>query len=149
MEADCKVRSLLSIGKAIEDWCKQNNITQLELAGALGVSDSLIRRVCRGERELQSREIAVLAHLMDKPYEFFIPNDDGIEDDLYLKNLGNRNLTQAEIMQRKIKRKCIANDESERRLSAAVEKIRNVKDVKQKAQMVRHVESMLELAGCD
>lgn len=147
LDTDGGVRTLLSIGKAIEAWCKQNKVKQVELGDALGLSDSRIRDIERGKRELSSKEIAVLSYLMNKPYEFFIPNDNDIEDNLYLKNLGNRNLTPAEKMQRDIKRKCSPNDESERRLSAAMEQIRNVKDVDKKAKMIQHVENMLELAG--
>ena len=71
-----------------------------------------------------------------------------VSEDIYLQNLKNRSMSVSERMQRRIRQKCAANDEAERRLSAAVEIIQNVKDVKQKDRLIRHVEGMLELAGC-
>lgn len=148
MEPDCKVRTLVSIGQDIKKWCEQNNVGQLELMEALGVSDSTIRRIWKGTKALSSSEISRLSYIMNKPYEFFIPTDQDVAENIYLQNLKKRSMSTSERMQRKIRQKCTANDETERRLSAAVEKIRNVKDIKQKDRLVQHVEGMLELAGC-
>ncbi len=148
MEPDRNVRTLAMIGQDIETWCKQNNIKQDELVEALEVSKSTIYRICNGTHSLSSKEISRLAYLMNKPYEFFIPTDQNVSEDIYLQNLKNRSMSVSERMQRRIRQKCAANDEAERRLSAAVEIIQNVKDVKQKDRLIRHVEGMLELAGC-
>lgn len=148
MEPDCKVRTLVSIGKDIRNWCNQNNIKRSELMEALEVSESTIYRICSGAHTLSSEQISRLAYLMNKPYEFFIPTDQNISENIYLQNLKKRSMSTSERMQRRIRQKCTANDEAERRLSAAVEIIQNVKDAKQKDRLIRHVESMLELAGC-
>ena len=148
MEPDCKVRTLVSIGEDIRIWCVQNNIKRTELMEALEVSESTIYRICNGTHTLSSKQISRLAYLMNKPYEFFIPTDQEILENIYLQNLKKRSMSTSERMQRKIRQKCAANDEAERRLSAAVEIIQSVKDVKQKDRLIRHVVGMLELAGC-
>ena len=92
--------------------------------------------------------LTIILKIFDKNFERLHPTDQEILENIYLQNLKKRSMSTSERMQRKIRQKCAANDEAERRLSAAVEIIQSVKDVKQKDRLIRHVEGMLELAGC-
>ena len=76
MDTDSTVRSMFTIGQEISIWCEKNHIINQELADALAVSRETVKRIKNGTRELTSKEIRKLSVLMEKPAEFFIPNDD-------------------------------------------------------------------------
>lgn len=89
MEPGCEVRTLKIIGNEIKEWCKNNKITQTELAAALDVSDMTVRRIWKGKKALTSVEIGILMEAMPNvPIEFFIPTDMGGRCVEYAKNLG-------------------------------------------------------------
>lgn len=81
MDTDSTVRSMCTIGQEISIWCEKNHITNQELADALAVSRETVKRIKNGTRELTSKEIRRLSVLMEKPADFFIPNDDELDED--------------------------------------------------------------------
>lgn len=141
METDCTVRSQLSIGRDIKIWCKEKKISQQELADALKVSTMTIRRIWKGEKELTLREANKLSQLMGKELEFFLPNDDDIEEDIYFQNLKKSCSIQPDNNRNKKAR-------IDRRLSVAVKKIESISNIEREEMMVDHIEGMLKLADC-
>ena len=81
MIADSTVRSMCTIGQEISIWCEKNHIINQELADALAVSRETVKRIKNGTRELTSKEIRKLSVLMEKQADFFIPNDDELDED--------------------------------------------------------------------
>lgn len=145
MQPDCKIRTLFTIGNEIHIWCDQNGITIQELADALQISRESVKRIYNGTKAyLTSREIRILSHIMGKPVDFFIPNDDGLEDDAFLANLGQKSSQYDAVSV--IKKKSAANIEIDRRLAASVETINNVDDLRKKEHMVRQIELIAETA---
>ena len=146
MDTDGGVRTMLSIGKAIEEWCKQYNIKQQELADVLQVSTMTIRRLWHGEKCLTAREINRMSRLMGEPYEFFIPDDEFLEEDFYFESIRKRCGSSSETVTYKKPKQCDENETLDRRLSVAVKKIETVEDAEQKLQIVRQVEFAAQLA---
>lgn len=145
MGSASEVRTIKSIWEEVEKWRVLNHIKKLELATALGMTDQTLRRLYNGERDyFTSKEIKTLSHLMGKPKDFFFPDDE--EENFYEENLKRRCETPEEKAKRRIKEKCAENDEADRRLSAAVKIIKNVKNRDSKKTLVKQIEGLAVLA---
>lgn len=133
MDTDSTVRSMCTIGQEISIWCEKNHITNQELADALAVSRETVKRIKNGTRELTSKEIRRLSVLMEKPAEFFIPNDDDLEEDasiqiVKMKNAGQNAFSRA-------KEKAQKNNEMEKMLADAMETINGIVNVEKKRKI--------------
>ena len=94
MIADSTVRSMCTIGQEISIWCEKNHIINQELADALAVSRETVKRIKNGTRELTSKEIRKLSVLMEKQADFFIPNDDELDEDTSIQIVKRKNAGQ-------------------------------------------------------
>lgn len=153
MEPGCEVRTLKIIGNEIKEWCKNNKITQTELAAALDVSDMTVRRIWKGKKALTSVEIGILMEAMPNvPIEFFIPTDMGGRCVEYAKNLGeNRDKDYYTESQQKainrIKKKFCVEDEENRRLEAAMDAVKSIKDEQKRKLAIQQIELIVKAAG--
>lgn len=144
LESACEVRSMEVILDDIEKWRKKNHITKTELATAMEMTEKTLSRLYNGERTyFTSEEIGCLCDLMNKPADFFIPPH---KPDVLREGLKDRSETTAERVRRKIKDKCVKNDEAERRLTAAAKIIYNVEDKKKREILIHQVEGLAALA---
>ncbi|WP_133581800.1 helix-turn-helix domain-containing protein [Aureibacillus halotolerans] len=51
----------------LKDWMETNNVSKVELAGRMGVSESLVRAILNGERQLTAKRIDALAEITNIP----------------------------------------------------------------------------------
>lgn len=128
--ADSTVRSMCTIGQEISIWCEKNHITNQELADALDVSRETVKRIKNGTRELTSKEIRKLSVLMEKLAEFFIPNDDDLEEDASIQIAKRKNAGQDAFS--RVKEKAQKNNEMEKILADAMETINGIVNVEKK-----------------
>lgn len=47
----------------LKDWMKKNNVSKVELAEKMGVSESLVRAILNGERQLTAKRIDTLSEI--------------------------------------------------------------------------------------
>lgn len=153
MEPGCEVRTLIIIGKEIKDWCKKNKITQAELAAALDVSDMTVRRIWKGKKALTSVEIGIMMEVMPNvSMKFFIPTDMGGRCVEYAKNLGKHTdkdyytESQQKAIHR-IKKKLYVDDEENRRIEAAMEAVKSIKDEQKRKLAIQQIELIVKAAG--
>lgn len=144
MIADSTVRSMCTIGQEISIWCEKNHITNQELADALAVSRETVKRIKNGTRELTSKEIRKLSVLMEKPAEFFIPNDDDLEEDASIQIVKRKNAGQDAFS--RVKEKAQKNNEMEKMLADAMETINGIVNVKKKEKFVQQIIVMADIA---
>lgn len=142
--ADSTVRSMCTIGQEISIWCEKNHITNQELADALAVSRETVKRIKNGTRELTSKEIRKLSVLMEKPAEFFISNDDDLEEDASIQIVKRRNAGQDAFS--RVKEKAQKNNEMEKILADAMETINGIVNVEKKEKFVQQIIVMADIA---
>lgn len=51
----------------LKGWMEKNNVSKVELAGKMGVSESLVRAILNGERQLTAKRIDTLADITGIP----------------------------------------------------------------------------------
>lgn len=51
----------------LKEWMKENNVSKVELAEKMGVSESLVRAILNGERQLTAKRIDTLAEITKIP----------------------------------------------------------------------------------
>lgn len=144
MDTDSTVRSMCTIGQEISIWCEKNHITNQELADALAVSRETVKRIKNGTRELISKEIRKLSVLMEKPAEFFIPNDDDLEEDASIQIVKRKNVGQNAFS--RAKEKAQKNNEMEKMLADAMETINGIVNVEKKEKFVQQIIVMADIA---
>lgn len=105
MMSDCKIRTQEDIGEDVENWRRQVNLTQKDLATSLGMSDKEYRRIfCNCAHPIPSRTARLLSHYMGISIDHLIPELEPDEDERYIKNLKTRgDLYSQQIRDRLIK----------------------------------------------
>lgn len=138
MGTDCRVRTMAAILEEIRQWCNDRDIKNQEFADALGVSLETGKRILYGKRShLNNEEIAILAFLMDKPEEFFIPNDMNLKENGFLQSLKKRKSKSSSAKTETEE----TNDNSKlnKELTDAVEIIKEVTNIEKKEIYVQQV----------
>ena len=144
MIADSTVRSMCTIGQEISIWCEKNHIINQELADALAVSRETVKRIKNGTRELTSKEIRKLSVLMEKQADFFIPNDDELDEDTSIQIVKRKNAGQEAFL--RVKEKAQKNNEMEKMLADAMETIHGIVNVEKKEKFVQQIIVMADIA---
>lgn len=145
MGNDSTVRTLFTIGSEISKWCDKNHIANQELADALAVSKETVKRIKAGTKKyLTSEEIRRLSVLMEKPADFFIPNDDELEDDESIKMVKRKEWKGDAFA--KVKEKAQKNNNMEKTLADAMEAINEVTDIEKRETYVQQVVLIAKVA---
>lgn len=144
--SDCKIRTQENIGEDVENWRRQVNLTQKDLATSLGMSDKEYRRIfCNCAHPIPARAARLLSYYMGISIDYLIPELEPDEDERYIKNLKTRGDLYSRRILDRLKKNTEPSSEADKTISECVGKMLSVKDESLKNLLALQLEGLVKI----